>query len=199
MIASPLPVRAQQSPERMRRIGVLMDFAVDDPEARGRLDVFRAELSRLGWVDGGKHKDRHSVGAGHCQPNARVCRGTGCARAGRHFRIWQSVSWGTAAVDDDNTRRVRDRGRPGWRRLCRQLGPAWRQHHWFHAAGIQHRHEMEVELSPVGMRDAGEIERGLNAFAPQPQDGTRHGPHDPARAPRPRRRGDRMTSPRRLL
>jgi putative ABC transport system substrate-binding protein len=53
MIASPLPVRAQQSPERMRRIGVLMDLAVDDPEARGRLDVFRAELSRLGWVDGG--------------------------------------------------------------------------------------------------------------------------------------------------
>ena len=40
--AWPLAARAQQSPERVRRIGVLMDLAVDDPEAVARLDVFRA-------------------------------------------------------------------------------------------------------------------------------------------------------------
>jgi putative ABC transport system substrate-binding protein len=32
----PLAARAQQ-PERARRIGVLMNLAADDPEARGRL------------------------------------------------------------------------------------------------------------------------------------------------------------------
>src|SRR3954468_8834250 len=52
-VASPLAGRAQKPPERTRRIGVLMDLAADDPEARARLEVFRAELSRLGWMDGG--------------------------------------------------------------------------------------------------------------------------------------------------
>jgi putative tryptophan/tyrosine transport system substrate-binding protein len=32
----PLPARAQQ-PERMRRIGVLMDLAADDPDPRSAL------------------------------------------------------------------------------------------------------------------------------------------------------------------
>src|SRR5215204_4438803 len=51
-VASPLAVLAQQSPERVRRIAVLMDLAADDPEAGARLEVLRAELSRLGWTDG---------------------------------------------------------------------------------------------------------------------------------------------------
>lgn len=41
-------VRAQQS----RRVGVLMDLAEGDPEGRSRLDAIKAELARLGWVDG---------------------------------------------------------------------------------------------------------------------------------------------------
>src|SRR5215212_6064641 len=51
-VASPLAVLAQHSPERARRIGVLMDLALNDAEAGARLDVFRAELSRLGSTDG---------------------------------------------------------------------------------------------------------------------------------------------------
>jgi putative ABC transport system substrate-binding protein len=50
--AWPLAGRAQQ-PDGMRRIGVLMDLAVDDPEGRARVAAFRSELSRLGWTDGG--------------------------------------------------------------------------------------------------------------------------------------------------
>ena len=46
-VASPLAVLAQQSPERVRRINVLMDLAADDPEARARLEVFRAKLTTL--------------------------------------------------------------------------------------------------------------------------------------------------------
>jgi hypothetical protein len=50
--AWPLAARAQQA-DGMRRIGVLMDLAADDPEGRARLAAFRAELiiSRLGLVD----------------------------------------------------------------------------------------------------------------------------------------------------
>jgi len=48
--AWPLVARAQQG-ERLRRIGVLMAFAEDDPEAKARLAAFRQ-----GWksVDGRK-------------------------------------------------------------------------------------------------------------------------------------------------
>jgi putative tryptophan/tyrosine transport system substrate-binding protein len=49
--AWPLAARAQQG-ERMRRIGVLMPFAVDDPEAKARLAAFRDTLQHLGWTDG---------------------------------------------------------------------------------------------------------------------------------------------------
>jgi len=41
--AWPLAARAQQA-DGMRRIGVLMDLAADDPEGRARLAAFRAEL-----------------------------------------------------------------------------------------------------------------------------------------------------------
>ena len=47
----PLAVRAQQ-PERMRRIGVLMSTAEDDPESKARLAAFQQTLQQLGWTDG---------------------------------------------------------------------------------------------------------------------------------------------------
>ena len=46
----PLVTRAQQ-PERMRRIGVLMSLAADDPEAQARLAAFAQGLRELGWAD----------------------------------------------------------------------------------------------------------------------------------------------------
>ena len=48
--AWPLAARAQQ--ERMRRIGVLMNLAADDPEALGRITAFVQGLQQLGWTDG---------------------------------------------------------------------------------------------------------------------------------------------------
>jgi putative ABC transport system substrate-binding protein len=44
-------VRAQQG-ERMRRIGVLMPFAADDPEFQARMTAFVQGLAQLGWLDG---------------------------------------------------------------------------------------------------------------------------------------------------
>src|SRR5258708_34785492 len=49
--AWPLAVRAQQ-PERVRRIGVPMGFAEDDPEAKARLAAFRQGLEKRGWSEG---------------------------------------------------------------------------------------------------------------------------------------------------
>ena len=47
----PLAARAQQ-PERMRRIGVLLNFTENDPEAKERLAAFRQGLERRGWSEG---------------------------------------------------------------------------------------------------------------------------------------------------
>jgi ABC-type uncharacterized transport system substrate-binding protein len=46
--AWPLATRAQQ-PERMRRIGLLMLFAEDDPAAKIRIEAFIEGLQQLGW------------------------------------------------------------------------------------------------------------------------------------------------------
>src|ERR1700730_10384428 len=50
-VSFPLDAHAQQ-PDRMRRIGVLMNLAVDDPEGQVRLKTFLPELQRQGWTDG---------------------------------------------------------------------------------------------------------------------------------------------------
>src|SRR5262249_30254917 len=50
--AWPLAARAQQPAERMRRIGVLIPLAMDDPEAKARIAAFRQGLEQLGWTGG---------------------------------------------------------------------------------------------------------------------------------------------------
>jgi putative ABC transport system substrate-binding protein len=47
----PLAARAQQ-PDGMRRIGVLLALAEDDPEAKARLAAFRQGLEKRGWSEG---------------------------------------------------------------------------------------------------------------------------------------------------
>ena len=49
--AWPTAVRAQQ-PERMRRVGVLMPLAADDPQSQRRMTAFVQGLQELGWADG---------------------------------------------------------------------------------------------------------------------------------------------------
>jgi ABC-type uncharacterized transport system substrate-binding protein len=49
--AWPLSARAQQ-PDRVRRIGVLLAVAEDDPETKTRLATFRKGLERRGWSEG---------------------------------------------------------------------------------------------------------------------------------------------------
>ena len=50
--AWPLLARAQQ-PDRMRRIGVLMNVPADTQWGQAYIAAFREALSKLGWSDGG--------------------------------------------------------------------------------------------------------------------------------------------------
>ena len=49
--AWPLAVNAQQ-PARIRRVGMLIGYAENDPETQARLAAFRQALERLGWKEG---------------------------------------------------------------------------------------------------------------------------------------------------
>src|SRR5215471_19192037 len=61
--AWPLAARAQQ-PEKIRRIGVLMNFAADDPESTARITVFEQSLHGLGWTVGHNLQIDYRFGAG---------------------------------------------------------------------------------------------------------------------------------------
>jgi ABC-type uncharacterized transport system substrate-binding protein len=61
--AWPLAARAQQG-ERVRRIGVLMSTAADDPVAKTRGAAFLQGLQQLGWTEGNNVRIDYRWGAG---------------------------------------------------------------------------------------------------------------------------------------
>jgi putative tryptophan/tyrosine transport system substrate-binding protein len=61
--AWPVAAQAQQG-ERIRRIGVLMSVAADDPEGPVRAAAFAHGLQQLGWSVGGNVRDRLPLGWG---------------------------------------------------------------------------------------------------------------------------------------
>src|SRR5262249_20743797 len=64
--AWPLAARAQRA-ERMRRIGVLMNLAADDPEGQARLAAFLQGLQQAGWSVGGNIRIDYRWGAGDAE------------------------------------------------------------------------------------------------------------------------------------
>jgi ABC-type uncharacterized transport system substrate-binding protein len=62
--AWPLAARAQQ-PQRMRRIGVLMNLASDDAEGQARLAAFHQGLQQLGWTIGNNVQIDYRWGGGN--------------------------------------------------------------------------------------------------------------------------------------
>ena len=60
------PLAAQAQPgERMRRIGVLMGLAADDPESQARLAAFAQGLKQSGWTIGQNLRIDFRWGAGN--------------------------------------------------------------------------------------------------------------------------------------
>jgi putative tryptophan/tyrosine transport system substrate-binding protein len=61
-LAWPLAARAQQA--AVKRVGVLMTLAADDPETKARMVAFQQQLERLGWSDGRNVKIEYRFEAG---------------------------------------------------------------------------------------------------------------------------------------
>ena len=62
--AWPLAARAQQG-DRMRRVGVLMAQAADDPEGQARVAAFLQGLRQLGWIEGRNLRLEYRWGGGN--------------------------------------------------------------------------------------------------------------------------------------
>jgi putative ABC transport system substrate-binding protein len=200
----PRVARAQQ-PERMRRIGVLMAAAADDPEFKTRIAVFLQSLQQLGWVDGRNvlidtrwattNADdirRHAAELAALAPDVLVS-GTGTATVAPLLQATRTVPIVfVVVIDPVGAGFVASLARPGgnatgftmfeygmsgkWLELLKELAPRMTRAAVFRdpsiASGIGQfgaaqavAPSLRVELSAVDVRDAGEIERAVTAFA----------------------------------
>jgi putative ABC transport system substrate-binding protein len=207
--AWPLAARAQQ-PERMRRIGVLLNLAADDRESQTRNAAFLQGLQQLGWTEGHNVRVEYRWAAGDAD------RFRGYAAELVAFSpdvILASTSPAVAAlqqatrtvpivfvivIDPVGAGFVASLARPGgnatgftlfeygvagkWLELLKEIAPGVTRVAVLRdpaiAAGIGQLGAIQavapsfgVELSPVDVRDAGEIERAVTAFARVPNGG----------------------------
>ena len=207
--AWPLAVRAQQG-ERVRRIGVLMNAAADDPESTVRLTAFAQGLQETGWTVGRNLRLDTRWGAGDAEnyrryaaelvalaPDVLLASNTSTVRAFvRATRILPIVF--ASSVDPVGGGLVASLARPGghvtgfaafdfgmsgkWLELLKQISPGVTRVAVLRdptaTGGVGQFGAIQavapslgVELSPVDVHDAGEIERSINAFARGPNGG----------------------------
>src|SRR6516164_4833995 len=100
-VTLPLSARAQQ-PDRMRRIGVLMSLAADDPEGKARLSAFVQSLRELGMTEGRDVRIDIRWSAGDAD-SARKYAAELVALAGCHSGLWRRCSGITPPGDQDCT------------------------------------------------------------------------------------------------
>ena len=149
-----LEARAQQT-DRVRRIGVLMSTAVDDPQDQTRHTVFAQGLQELGWTIGRNVRIDYRWGASS-PDNARkyaaeLAAGARCD-AGERL-----LSTGGCTTDKSHhPGRVRQCHRSGQRRFCRKLGAAGRQRHRLCLIRV-HNHR---EIGGVTQTDRAECDAG---------------------------------------
>ena len=206
--AWPLTARAQQG-DRMRRIGVLMPLAADDPEAKARLAAFAQGLRELGWAIGRNVEidTRWASNAAEIRRQAAelvaltpdVILAAGGTVVGTLLQATRTVPIVfTQTPDPVGAGFVANLARPGgnatgftlfefgisvkWLELLREIAPrvtraaALRDPTLGFALGelgaIQGvAPSFGVEVSPIDVRDAPEIERAVTAFARQPNSG----------------------------
>src|ERR1700730_3762325 len=181
----PLAARAQQ-PDRMRRIGVLMNLSEDDPEAQRLVATFREGLAQLGWTEGRNLRIDNRWSAGDIERIRRyaaelVSLGPDVilAYGGSVVGPLQQVSSTVPIVfveviDPVGAGFVTSLARPGgnatgfslfefgisgkWLELLKQISPGGGGQ----LGAIQAvAPSFGVEVTPVGLRDAGEIERAV--------------------------------------
>jgi putative ABC transport system substrate-binding protein len=204
--AWPLSVRAQ---EGLRRVGVLMHAAADQPEVQARFAAFLQGLQEAGWVVGRNVRidTRWSVG-----DNARLRRDAAdlvalgpeviLAGVGGTVGALQQASHTVPivfaqSVDPVGNSFIESLARPGgyttgfiqfeyglsgkWLELLKEIAPRVTRVGVLREPGpagigqwaiIQSvAQTLGVELKPIGLANAGEIERAISAFAPAPNGG----------------------------
>jgi putative ABC transport system substrate-binding protein len=199
----PRVARAQQG-ERVRRVGVLMPFTANDPEAQARNALFEQSLRELGWMVGRDLQIDYRWPGGEAAFHPSRRGGIGCARAGVIMTVG-SLTMGPMQqatqtipivfvnlADPVGAGFVQSLARPGgnatgftnyeysmsgkWVELLKQIAPNVKRVAILRdptsAAGIGQfsaiqsaAQSLGVNLTPVSVRDAGEIERGVAAFA----------------------------------
>jgi ABC-type uncharacterized transport system substrate-binding protein len=206
--AWPLAARAQPS-DRMRRIGVLMATAADEPESQARLAAFLQALQQLGWTDGRNLRIEYRWSAGDASRLRRdaaelvalapdvVLAGVG-ATATALLEASRTVPIVFAqSIDPVGSGLVESLARPGgngtgfiqfeyslsgkWLELLKEVAPQVTRVGILRepgSAGIGQwaiiqavANSLDVELKPIGLPDAGEIERAVSAFAGSPNGG----------------------------
>ena len=201
--AWPVAARAQQA-ERMRRIGVLMNTAADDPEPAHSLATFVQRLQQLGWTDGRNVQIDTRWAAGDADRIRRytvelvalapeVIVVTGTAAMAPMLQATRTVPIVFANIADPvGAGFVDSMARPGgnatgfiqfeysvsgkWLELLKELAPRVTRTAVIRDFGLTSgigqfaviqsvAPSVGVEVSPVSVRDAGEIERAVTAFA----------------------------------
>lgn len=202
-VIGPLAARAQQA-ERMRRIGVLMPFAADDPEALVRLTAFLHALQDLGWTVGRNVRIDYrwsaddtnrmrSFAAELVALSPDVILANGSPAVGALQQSTRTVpTVFLAVVDPVGAGYVANLARPGgnatgftlfeygisgkWLELLKQIAPRVTRAAVLRDAAIASgigqfaaiqsaASSFGVELSPIDVRDASEIERAVTTFA----------------------------------
>jgi putative ABC transport system substrate-binding protein len=201
--AWPLTARAQQSAERMRRIGVLMYMPADDAEGQARLAALSEALQQLGWSEGRNLRiDTRWANADDIRRHATelaalpadvLVGGTGTASAAPLLQATRTVPIVfVTVIDPVGAGFVASLAQPGgnatgftifeygmsgkWLELLKEIAPSVTRAAVLRdpavASGIGQFAAIQavapslgMELSPVNVRDASEIERGVTAFA----------------------------------
>jgi putative ABC transport system substrate-binding protein len=202
-VSWPVLVWAQQ-PERMRRIGVLMAVAADDPEGQARIAAFHQGLQQLGWTVGHNVRIDTRWGAGDADRMRRyaaelvslapdVILASGGTVVGVLLQATRTVPIVfTQTSDPVGAGYVASLAQPGgnatgftiseygisgkWVELLKEIAPRVTRAAVLRDAtvpqGVGQFAAMQavapsfgVEVSPIDVRDAGEIERTVTAFA----------------------------------
>ena len=126
----------------MRRIGVLMSLAADDPEMQARLAAFLQGLQQLGWTDGRNVRIDTRWAAGDADRIRRYAAELVALAPDVILASGGQVVGGVAPGDPHRADRVHADPRSGRRRLRREPGAAGRQRHRFYPVRIRRQREM---------------------------------------------------------